>query len=203
MSGTDEQLSAFLDDELETVESELFVRRLGRDEALRATAMRYSVIRDAIRDDLAAGDPRDLVARVAAGTDGAAAPSGPSSVPRRRWLRPVAGAAVAATVAVVAVLSLQQPTGVSLESAAITVPEPVQTASSRPGAAAPMEITRRASSTPDRLSEYYLNHAEVAPLLGGQNQRVRLVTTPGEAMEDSGGDAEPAAEDAAEPTPAQ
>ena len=203
MSGTDEQLSAFLDDELETVESELFVRRLGRDGALRATALRYSVIRDIIRDDLAAGDPRDLIARVAAETDGAAAPSGPSSAPRRRWLRPVAGAAVAATVAAVAVLSLQQPTGVSLESAAVTVPEPVPTASSGPGATAPVEITRRAGSTPDRLSEYYLNHAEVAPLLGGQNQRVRLVTTPGEAAEEPGGDTDPAAEDAAEPTPAQ
>jgi sigma-E factor negative regulatory protein RseA len=200
VSGSDEQLSAFLDDELDTVESELFVRRLGRDEALRATSMRYSVIRDVIRDDLAAGDPRDLVARVAAETGPVAAPAERAPASGRSWLRPVAGAAVAATVAMAAVLSLQQPTGEDLDATAVTVPEPALAGG---GIAGFVEGARRAGSTPDRLSEYYLNHAEYAPMFGGQNQRVRLVTTPGEAAEETGGDGEPAADEAAEPTPAQ
>ena len=199
MSGTDEQLSAFLDDELESAESELFVRRLGRDDALRATALRYSVIRDVIRDDLTAGDPRDLVAKLATETGPAAAPAEPVAAPGRRWLRPVAGAAVAATVAVVAVLSLQQPTGLDGEATAVTVPEPVASGSG----SYLDDLSRLAGSTPDRLSEYYLNHAEHARVLGGQNQRMRLVTNPLNEAAVPGGDEEPAAEDAAEPTPAQ
>ena len=40
-------------------------------------------------------------------------------------------------------------------------------------------------------------------MLGGQNQRMRLVTNPLNEAAVPGGDEEPAAEDAAEPTPAQ
>ena len=64
-------------------------------------------------------------------------------------------------------------------------------------------LSRLAGSTPDRLSEYYLNHAEYAPVLGGQNQRMRVVTRPLDEAEEPGGDETPAADAAPEPTPAQ
>ena len=179
MSANGEQLSAFLDDELDSVESDLFVRRLGKDGELRETAMRYSLIGDALRDEVLSQDPRAIAGAVAAegGTHSAAVPANSTA----RWLRPVAGAAVAATVAVVAVLSLQPAAVVDIDSAAVTVPE----AAAFVGRAAPAAISRRAGTAPDRLSEYYLTHSEYATMLGGQGQLVRIVTTPA-ALDQSG-----------------
>ncbi|KPK59154.1 MAG: hypothetical protein AMJ59_12390 [Gammaproteobacteria bacterium SG8_31] len=55
---TREQLSAFLDDELEEREADLLVRRLSTEADLRGAAVRYAVMGDVIRGDLLDGDPR-------------------------------------------------------------------------------------------------------------------------------------------------
>jgi anti-sigma factor RsiW len=49
--GIEEQLSAFLDGELPEEELQLLVRRLERDEAYRATLVRYSLIGNVLRND--------------------------------------------------------------------------------------------------------------------------------------------------------
>ena len=172
MSANGEQLSAFLDDELDSVESDLFLRRLGKDGELRETALRYSLIGDALRDEVLTRDPRAIARAVAA--EGGAHPEARPAAPGSRWLRPVAGAVVAASVAVVAVMSLQPTAVEDIGSAAVTVPE----AAAIIGSPAPAVISRRAGTAPDRLSEYYLNHSEYATLLGGQGQLARIVTTP-------------------------
>lgn len=186
VSANGEQLSAFLDDELDSVESEFFVRRLGKDGQLRETALRYSLIGDALRDEVLSQDPRAIARAVAA--EGEIHGAGIPARPGARWLKPVAGAAVAATVAVVAVLSLQPDAVENIENAAVTVPAAPAVA----GLAAPAEISRRAGTVPDRLSEYYLTHSEYTTVLGGQGQLARIVTNP--ANPDESGAEEPASD---------
>jgi sigma-E factor negative regulatory protein RseA len=106
-----EQVSAFLDGELPNSETELLLKRLTRDGELRESFGRYALIGEAIR-----GTGRDLLTRDFAGRvnlaiDGEPViPAGGQARESRapRWWRPFAGAAVAAGVAAVAVVALQQ-----------------------------------------------------------------------------------------------
>ena len=104
-----EQVSAFLDGELPNSETELLLKRLTRDGEFRGSFGRYALIGEALRGPgpLMA---RGFAARVNFAIDGEPLPaSGPLSQDRApRWWRPLAGAAVAAGVAVVAVVALQQ-----------------------------------------------------------------------------------------------
>ena len=174
----EEQLSAFVDDELDAAQAELLVRRLAGDEALRRRAMRYSLAGDVIRGELADGDPRLLHRRVSAAVgDEAATPAAAVSKRSMGWTRPLAGAAVAATVAVVAILSLSSGVGPDgPQTPVVTVPEG-DPATAPATYVVPAEISRRAGS-PDRLSRYYLNHSQYATMLGGQGTLVRIVRTP-------------------------
>jgi sigma-E factor negative regulatory protein RseA len=146
--------------------------------------MRYSLTGDVIRGELADGDPRLLRGRVSAAVGKEAArPAAAASARGNGWIRPLAGAAVAATVAVVAILSLSPGVGPDgPRTPVVTVPE--GDPATAPGTyVVPAEISRRAGS-PDRLSRYYLNHSQYATMLGGQGTLVRIVRTP-EAQEEA------------------
>jgi sigma-E factor negative regulatory protein RseA len=106
-----EQVSAFLDGELPNSETELLLKRLTRDGELRESFGRYALIGEAIR-----GTTRGVLlnrgftGRVNLAIDGELIPAN-EHVPQTRgprWWRPFAGAAVAAGVAAVAVVALQQ-----------------------------------------------------------------------------------------------
>jgi negative regulator of sigma E activity len=102
-----DQISAFIDNELPADESALLVRRFERDPEARARAMRYTLIGSALRGELLDPHPTVLRQRVAAALAGAA----PSTArPRERWsqrlVQPLLGLGIAATVAVVAVGAL-------------------------------------------------------------------------------------------------
>ena len=104
-----EQVSAFLDGELPNSETELLLKRLARDSELRDSFGRYALIGEALRG------PGRLMAkgfagRVNLGIDGEPLPANGHMAQSHppRWWRPFAGAAVAAGVAVVAVVALQQ-----------------------------------------------------------------------------------------------
>jgi sigma-E factor negative regulatory protein RseA len=107
-----EQVSAFLDGELPSSETELLLKRLTRDADLRGSFGRYAVIGEACRGTKNIDLRVDLCARVNRELDGDAAAYGAkfAAVSRSHWWRPVAGATVAAGVAVVAVFALQQRT---------------------------------------------------------------------------------------------
>lgn len=172
---TREQLSAFVDDELDAGETELLVRRFGDDFDLRGAAVRYGLIGDVIREELLPGDPRVLPARVSAAIG--SEPRWRSTVGGRRLLRPVAGAAVAASVAALAIFSISEPDRSAPGSAAVTVPETSVTTVA-PMAAPTAGIFRAGS--PSQLSRYYLNHSEYATMLGGQGTLIRIVRAPEE-----------------------
>jgi len=106
-----EQLSACLDGELPPAELDLLLKRLERDPELRQTLGRYSAVGEAMRQAKPAIASRSLADKVMAAVE-----QEPAAARRRvrvppvilRSLRPVAGIAVAATVAAVAIFSVQQ-----------------------------------------------------------------------------------------------
>ena len=106
-----EQVSAFLDGELPSSETELLLKRLTRDAELRESFGRYALIGEAMRGGTPSLMTRGFAARVNLAIDGEPVPVAGRATPQTRaprWWRPFAGAAVAAGVAAVAVVALQQ-----------------------------------------------------------------------------------------------
>jgi len=104
-----EQLSALVDDELADTEESLLIRRLAEDQALCDSLMRYQLISDAMRNHLPQHVDPGFRRRVqmALENESAAGPGIPGAARARLLLKPLAGLAVAASVAVVAVVSFQ------------------------------------------------------------------------------------------------
>ncbi len=102
-----EQLSAFLDGELSVAESELLLKRIERDPELKVLLERYVLAGESLRATAVQARPsRDFSTRVAAAIDGDSAP-GRARLRAAQWLKPVAGGAIAAGVAAVALVSFQ------------------------------------------------------------------------------------------------
>jgi len=174
-----EQLSALLDGELPEAEVAMAVRRVTRDDALRAAALRYGLIGDALRGELPPGRPAELVARVRAEL-AAEPPSVMSPPPRfRHAVRYGAGLAMAASVALVALVALpgrQQSEPPPLLSATeVASPTPEQSMM------LPPVYTRAAGGGPDRLTRYYVNHTEYAPPVSGRGALTRIIIIQPEA----------------------
>jgi sigma-E factor negative regulatory protein RseA len=105
-----EQVSAFLDGELPNSESELLLKRLTRDEELRESFARYALIGETVRGASISLRTKGFAGRVNLAIDGGTVPADSQVLKARapHWWRPLAGAAVAAGVAAVAVVALQQ-----------------------------------------------------------------------------------------------
>src|SRR5690606_34329775 len=95
------QVSAFVDGELAENETELLLRRLSQDAALRQLVAQYLTIGRALRGEREIPGMADLRGRIAAalGEEQPSETLPATAGPGFRWLRPVAGMAVAATVA--------------------------------------------------------------------------------------------------------
>jgi sigma-E factor negative regulatory protein RseA len=105
-----EQVSTFLDGELPNSETELLLKRLTRDPELRESFGRFALIGECLRGGTHARLSRGFPGRVSRAIDGEPLVAGPETVRSRStvWWRPFAGAAVAAGVAAIAVVALQQ-----------------------------------------------------------------------------------------------
>src|SRR5450755_4635448 len=105
-----EQVSAFLDGELPNTETELLLKRLTRDGELRESFGRYALIGEALRGAGSHILTRGFASRVNLAIDGEPAPIPGHAQHTRasRWWRPLAGVTVAAGVATVAIVALQQ-----------------------------------------------------------------------------------------------
>jgi sigma-E factor negative regulatory protein RseA len=174
-----EQISAFLDGELPAAEQRLVLERLAREPQLRARWSCYQLIGDSLRKSLPTNVDLGLADRVMAELDALPAHHGAATGMLARALKPLAGLAVAASVAAVAVLAIQQ----------VRTPEPgsVQVAANPPVAGpavyarapvqtqAPPEL--QSAQANDRLNEYLVNHSEYAASGGmsGMLPYVRIV----------------------------
>jgi sigma-E factor negative regulatory protein RseA len=105
-----EQVSAFLDGELPDTETELLLKRLTRDGELRESFGRYALIGEALRGSGSQTLTRGFASRVNLAIDGEPAQVAAHAQPAHasRWWRPLAGVTVAAGVAAVAIVALQQ-----------------------------------------------------------------------------------------------
>jgi len=179
----EEQLSALLDGELPQAEAPMVVRRVARDESLKKTALRYSLVGDALRDELPAGHVADLVGRVReallhepALAPGRASASRSTSTRLRRY---AGGFAVAASVALVALVALpgrqELAPPPTISATEIASPAPDQRLNMQP------IYTRAAGGGPDRLTRYYVNHSEYAPPVSGRGALTRIIVIQPEA----------------------
>jgi negative regulator of sigma E activity len=103
------QVSAFVDGELPENEADLLVRRLSQDAHLRKQVSEYLAIGRIMRGEYSLQGSDALRERIAAELDAGSLQEPADSVvanPPSRYVRPVAGAAIAATVALVAIFGL-------------------------------------------------------------------------------------------------
>jgi sigma-E factor negative regulatory protein RseA len=182
-----EQVSAFLDGELPNSETELLLKRLTRDVELRESFGRYALIGESMRGGGQVRLSKSFAERVNRAIDGepAVAPSQPSrSVPR--WWRPLAGAAVAASVAVVAVIGIQQRATVHGSDAAPLTAQTV-VATRADGVAKAMEpasytvppaVPEAPTALPAaRLTNYVFAHSRYASVMGQNDVLNDLLST--------------------------
>jgi sigma-E factor negative regulatory protein RseA len=164
-----EQLSACLDGELPAAELDLLLKRLERNPELRDSLSRYTVIGEALRHTRPAVASRSFADKVMAAVD-----QEPAAAQRRaprlspvlmRRLRPVAGVGIAATVAALAIFSVQQ-SGVETGTIAATEPAVAPSAlvaQSDQDAASyivPTSATQTAFVPATRLTNYVVAHSE-------------------------------------------
>jgi negative regulator of sigma E activity len=162
-----DQISAFIDNELSANESALLVRRFERDAGARARAMRYTLIGASLRGELLEPHPSVLRQRLAAALSGTA--SGRPKA-RERWTdrlaQPLLGVAIAATVAVVAIgalRSLNEPSLAPASSAGIPVtPTPLQARDAVDSYVVPQTTDQSRVGTSIRLTNYLMHHSEFA-----------------------------------------
>ena len=177
-----EQLSALVDDELTELERPLLLGRLQRDTGLRACMGRYQLIGDVIRGGVTQASGLGIANRVQRAlnqdrdvTLQSMADRRLTPPPREFW-KPLAGFAVAASVALVALFSIQslQQGRVAPVVASHVTTTPAQLAVSR-DASQWDRIDR--SQVEQRLNGYLVNHNEFAARNGmqGVSPYIRIV----------------------------
>jgi sigma-E factor negative regulatory protein RseA len=203
-----EQLSACLDGELPSAELDLLLKRLERNPELREALGRYTVIGETLRHSKPVVASRSFADKVMAAVDQepAARRAARISPVTLRRLRPVAGIGIAATVAAIAIFSVQR-AGVAPGPLATNEPAAVSTATvARNSDEAPSNIVPTTTSSlqsafvpATRLTNYVVAHSEYSSPLAR-----RSVLT-GVLAEDDGdaGDVTTVVTDETKPPPAQ
>lgn len=178
------QLSAFVDGELPESETELLLRRLGQDAVLRAEVAEFIEIGRSMRGEHSVPGVHGLRSRIAgaidADTDIPVTIDEP--VESRGYAKPVAGVAIAAAVAVVAIFGLQQ---------TATVDSGATVAGS--GAADTPATEYVVPPDDPELREFLRMHGEIRAEQGANGMNVRDVTfriRSGEIEENASPDAE-------------
>jgi sigma-E factor negative regulatory protein RseA len=186
-----EQLSAFVDGELSAAEAELFLKRVERDAALRASLDRYLLMSEAVRSQSAGGPSRDFASRVATAIEQETAVPHKTGwrMPRSRWAMPAAGGAIAASVLAAAVFFAPRMTGTdggafaSREGAqqeyteqTIIPADAVRAAQARQAAEYPSDMPVLQVSDGGRLAGYVMAHSEYSSPLGRRNVLTGLLS---------------------------
>lgn len=161
------QISAFVDGELPDNEAQMLLRRMSHDRHLRQQAAEYLSMGRAMRGERSVPGIEALRDRVAAAIGDRSLEEdiavGESISPK--YLRPVAGVAIAATVALAAILGLQQIVGVNGSSDFATDGD------------ADAVTTYTVPDQPDeRLREYLQRHNASSSYFGADSINARLVT---------------------------
>jgi len=172
-----DELSAVIDNEAGHQVMVQVSRRISQDEQLRKTLVRYQMIGDCLRGEEI--DPRsaDLVMAVSKRLEQEPTVLAPVTVPRRsRWFQPVAGAAIAASVAAAGVML--GPRFIQSQGDGGAVHEPFRVVAEPPASAVPAvpalvsydEMRWKTVETPheQRLDRYLEQHSRYATQNGLQ-----------------------------------
>jgi sigma-E factor negative regulatory protein RseA len=160
-----EQVSAFLDGELPSSETELLLKRLTRDGELRESFGRYALIGEALRGSKHALLRKGFESRVNLAIDGELVPAANATMSTRtaRWWRPFAGAAVVVGVAVVAISAMQQRAPLAPSIALVAGPSNHEALSyTVPAASTEIPVARPSA----RLTNYMFAHSKYSYGLG-------------------------------------
>lgn len=177
-----EHLSSLMDGEVSQETGRFLVRRLGADGEWRRTWARYHLIRDCLRHQDGKFVHNELSSRVQL------ALSGEPDVPVRHsaglagWVKPIAGAAVAASVALIAVLTVsgEIPSGSTAPSQEITQSAPVESfvspnASGLTPLSQPVNLSGGLRQDSQKINTYLLRHYQVTEEAGGGRGFVSFV----------------------------
>jgi sigma-E factor negative regulatory protein RseA len=169
-----EHLSSLMDGEISKETGQFLVRRLGSDAELRMTWARYHLVRDCLRHhegSLAGDDLNSNIKQALANED-------IQTAPRRlaaSWLKPVAGAAIAASVALMAIVTVgpgQSP--VNSPSGELVESMPTESFVSPNNGLYPSPYSQQASASGgmgdnnQKLNSYLLRHYQVTGSTGGK-----------------------------------
>jgi sigma-E factor negative regulatory protein RseA len=162
------QLSAFVDGELPQNEAELLLRRLCQDADLRQQAAEYMAMGRVMRGERSVVGMAKLRQRIAATIDDKELQQefAATKVAAPKFVRPLAGVAIAASVALAALLGLQQMSEVPNQ------PD----ASRQTVAGAEVDSYTVPVRDDDPLRDYYLSHSASASYIGADSINARLVT---------------------------
>jgi len=195
-----EHLSSLMDGELSRDAGLFLTRRLFSDEEMCETWERYHLIRDCIRQPGSKQVVTGLSLKLSASLDAEEVPT-VAAWRNSRWLKPVSGLAIAASVALMAiVVTAPQPGQIPADSDTALETPAIQSFVS-PNTLARAPVSQAASFAPaqqansNRLNAYLLRHNQMARTAGRQGfvSFVPIVATSSVAVaEDS--------EDTAEPT---
>jgi sigma-E factor negative regulatory protein RseA len=208
-----EHLSCFMDGEISKETGRFLVRRLGADSELRHTWARYHLVRDCLRHQegdlvgislcgrvqqaLANESPQTAPGRIAAGWSA-------SNWTKAGWLKPVAGMAVAASVALMAIITVgpgqnpvSTPTGElagSPQAESFVSPNNILTRSPRPQQVSVLGGTGNSNR---KMNSYLLRHYQVTGSTGGKGfvTFVPIVVTQAAAQSNTRADPQRGAED--------
>lgn len=173
------QLSAFVDDALTDEESQLLVRRLCRDKALRQTLSRYALIGEIIRGDTDIRAPADFSRAVMMKVEGNDSKPAASPGPRRAPLnRPAVALAASVAIAAIVLVSyprkVESPAGDPAPQVATTIADNqpvVSLAGNLPSEAQPavnyivpvsVPLSRQPAESRARLNNYLVRHLRTA-----------------------------------------
>lgn len=165
-----DQISAFADDELSAEECEFLVRRMERDPGFRQKALSYATIGAALRGEIFASDPNVLRRRVQKELGVVPVPVrhglGQAVVPRG-FARSALGFGIAATVAVVALLTLSNLNQNTTQGEGLLASDvSVVPVAERADFGLPQEVSIDAQpvhqplAAPIRLTNYLVTHGE-------------------------------------------
>ncbi len=199
-----ENLSSFMDGEVDKSAGSFLVRRLASDQVLRATWDRYHIIRDCLRQQDAHLVQEDLCSRVRQAIDLEDSQSVPV-IQSRSWVRSMAGVAIAASVAMLAIVAVgpaQQggPDG-AIEAPALAV-QAESFVSPNMGnpvpASQPVNLGGQRTAEQEKAKAYLLRHYQLTGDGAGQGfvALVPIVATGENAVTDATPELLPSAEEA-------
>lgn len=166
-----EHLSCLMDGEINRETGRFLVRRLGSDRELCATWARYHLVRDCLRNHEGGLAGSDLSGRVQRAIAGHEVRGARTSAARRArdWLRPAAGLAVAASVALLAIIAVGPGAGGVQPTADNPAALPVAESFTAPQALTPPPVSQQVSlAGSNRMNAYLLRHYQATGSTGGK-----------------------------------